>query len=63
MPGIREELQGGQEGSGEVSVVSEGESGEKREQRGDRGRSCGALWATVRTFGFTQSDMEPQGGF
>lgn len=56
MPGFCEELQGGQEGSGEVSVVSEvskGESGEKREQRGDRGRSCGALWATVRTFGFT----------
>lgn len=66
MPGVREELQSGQEGSGEVSVVSEvseGECGEKLEQRGDRGRSCGALWATVRTFGFTQSDMEPQGGF
>lgn len=62
MPGILEELQRSQEGSGEVSEVSEGESSEKPEQRGD-GQIMWTLWATVRTSGFTQSDMEPQGGF
>lgn len=39
--------------------VTEGEWKELR-QRGDRGKSCGTLWAMVRTLTCTLSEMEPR---
>lgn len=38
--------------------------GEEKElrQKGDRGRSCGTLWAMVRTLTFTPGEIELQEG-